>query len=129
MKEIPPKHYRDYWKLEDENRELKDLASDLLLYYIQEHVEDSIEKADVITKVANKIGFKVFTTKNPDNDGSWGWGFMDKYSIKMFSKFVEEVRNIRRGNYESEVVQLAEIIMRYKKIPWYKRLFKWLSLI
>lgn len=128
MNNQPPAHYREYWRRQDEDPELDKMARSLLSNYIQNWSQTNFEKTDTLTKVAQWMGYKVETIPNPENSEHFGWDVsQDKEQI--FSSFVEEVRNISRGNFESETNQLARIILKYRIPPTlFSKFLKWLNL-
>ena len=95
-----PLHYNQYWSLEDEEPELKKMASDILMNYIQDWGQTNKERLDTLQEIKNKLG-------------------LDK--MEKFDAFCEKIRSIERGNFESEVVQIASIIKEFSpKKKWWK---------
>ena len=107
-----PSHYNKYWSLEDDNPILKEMSSDLLSGYILNWGQTNKERLECLAKVANNIGFHIKVISQPDIDT---FELVEK-EIKKFTDFREKIRNIHRGNFENEVVQIAEIIQEYIKI-------------
>ena len=116
-----PLHYNQYWTLQDENKDLKKMASSILLHYIQAWGQDNKKRLETFADVANSVGFNIEVTKHKDD-------YIFKVSndeVDRFDKFRDEVRDISRGNFEREVVQIATIITKYRiKKKWYQKLFK-----
>lgn len=106
-----------YYSLDQENPYVKTLASHVLLYYVQSQAETHQERLEALQKAAEYCGFNTeVITQNRSTyfkikDNSW----------RRFDEFRQEVRNITRGNFEDEVVQIADIIFKYKKLnkKWY----------
>jgi len=105
----PPLHYLQYWKLEDKSKSLADLARSVLLHYIQSWGQENKERLETLAVAANAIGFEVCVVLN---NGEYCF----KYKDENFEQMRDEIRNIHRGNFESEVVQIASILERYKII-------------
>lgn len=92
------------------------MAKSLLGEYIQSWGQTNYDKTNSLTLVAQKMGYEIETTRDASATDRWGWKFDEtKYPQLLF--FIEEVRNINRGNMESEVVQLSEIIRKYTLKP------------
>jgi len=111
-----PSHYNKYWSLEDDEPEVKEMAESILLHYIQSWGQNNKKRLDTLAKVANKIGFNVAIVKKNKE-------FLFKVSTKeteRFNDFREKIRDIGRGNFENEVVQIASIIKEFciKKKWW-----------
>lgn len=113
----PPAHYRAYWKLEDDQKELKDLSSRILLYYIQFNCDSNLERMEPLKKAAEWVGF---TVEIVPGDVDYMFQVPDDQT-PCFDEMRQKIRNIRRGNWESEVVQIASILRDYKsKAPrWF----------
>src|SRR6266566_1596950 len=118
----PPLHYRTYWQLEDNSPELFKDAKYLLSGYIQSWGQSNYDKTNCLTIVAKRMGFKVETALDPNSD-LCGWSLSNPSQSKKFYDFVESVRMIVRGNFESETVQLANLIVMYRQTNWLQRLF------
>lgn len=110
-----PAHYKRYWRLCEKERDLSKAAGELLCFHIQSWGFSNFEKTDSLTKVAKQMGFKVETIEDADTK-LCGWE-LDEKKYPTFNSFVEEVRHISRGNFESELVQLAEVIRKYTIPP------------
>lgn len=125
MRQEPPAHYRAYWRLEEQEAELYKMAKSILMTYIQSWGQTNFEKTNSLTLVAQKMGYKVKTIPDPERgEDRWAFDFDEKRYPQLI-KFIEEVRNISRGNFESETVQIANLIRKYTlPVPWYKKLFK-----
>lgn len=104
-----PSHYRRYWKLQDEQPKLEDMASSILLHYIQAWGQDNKKRLDTLAEVANKIGFVVEVVKHKKEHCFK----FDNKKYPKFGEFVKEIREIRRGNFEGEVGQIARIVTKY----------------
>lgn len=112
-----PAHYNRYWSLEDNEPKLKEMALDILLHYIQGWGQENKERLDVLAEVANKIGFNIEVVRK---DNEYLFKVADK-ETERFDSFRQRIRNIGRGNLESEVVQVAGIIKEYAvKKKWWK---------
>ena len=112
-----PSHYNKYWSLEDNEPEVKEMAESILLHYIQSWGQNNKKRLDTLAKVANKIGFNVAIVKKNKE-------FLFKVSTKeteRFNDFREKIRDIGRGNFENEVVQIVSIIKEfYVKRKWWQ---------
>jgi len=113
-----PSCYNKYWSLEDDNPILKEMSSDLLSGYILNWGQTNKERLECLAKVANSIGFHIRVI---EHENISGFKVSDKES-NTFNEFREKIRNISRGNYESEVVQISEIIQEFakKNKKWYE---------
>ncbi len=106
-----------YWSLQDFQPELDKMATSVLLHYIQSWGQDNKERCDILVKVANRIGFNVRVITEGDNVG---FDIKEKEKER-FENFRQEIRGISRGNFESEVVQIARIIEKYtSQKKWYE---------
>jgi len=120
-----PLHYNQYWWLDEHERELCDMAKDVLFNYIQTwEREDKLARYRTFAQILTKIGFKVFT-RMAENTVI----IKTTKDLKTYYEFEKELNNITRGNFEHEVVQIAILLdkykeINYKKLPWFKRLFK-----
>ena len=113
-----PKHYNQYWTLQDEDKDLEKMASSLLVDYLHAY-GDTKERLQYFADVANSMGFHIEVLAYKDG---WAFKIPDKEAVS-FEMFRDAVREIRRGNFESEVVQLARIITEYRvKKRWYQKL-------
>lgn len=110
----PPAHYRSFWKLQDNKPILENLASCVLMYYIQNNAKNEKERLNTLKEAAEWVGFSLQIVSA---GAEYGFNVADKQS-PLFEDFREEIRTIRRGNFESEIVQIASIMEDYKsKIP------------
>lgn len=113
---IPPLSQKKYWKLEDSEPNLKEMASSILLHYIQNWGQPNEKRLDILAEVVNKIGFHIEVV---ENKGVFVFKIPDSES--QFEEMRDKFRDIRRGNFESEVVQIADILQEYRiKKPWWK---------
>ncbi len=112
-----PLHYNQYWTLEDEDKELRDMASSILLNYIMDWGQKNKESLQALADVANSIGFHIEVYRHK---GAYLFSMHD-WEAEGFKEFVAKIRGIGRGNFESEVVQIANIIKEYRtKKRWYQ---------
>jgi hypothetical protein len=107
-----PRSYNFYWSIQDEDPKVERMASNILLYYIQCNGQTNKERCEVLARVATDIGFNVEVIENKG-----GWGFKILKSEKEFDEMRQKIRNIRRGNFESEVGQIYSILKKYQKVP------------
>ncbi len=111
-----PAHYNQYWTLQDEDRDLEKMASSILLTYIQSWGQENKERLQALADVANSIGFHIEIVMH---EGKYSFKIPD--SEERFVEFRDKIRAINRGNLESEIVQIANIIREYRiKKAWYK---------
>ena len=113
---IPPLSQKKYWKLEDNEPDLKEMATSILLKYIQSWDQTNKERLDALAEVANKIGFNIEVVESKGE-----YMFKIPNEDEEFEKMRDMIRDISRGNLESEVVQIAAILkMFYIRKPWWK---------
>ncbi|MFA5174747.1 MAG: hypothetical protein WC438_06195 [Candidatus Pacearchaeota archaeon] len=106
-----PSSYNKYWNIEDNEPKLKEMAEEILLNYIQSWGQSETKRLECLAKIANEIGFKVNVIKQENE--TFGFAIIDK--VEKFRDFREKIRNIHRGNFESEIVQISEIIQEFAK--------------
>ena len=111
-----PSHYNKYWSLEDNEPEVKEMAESILLHYIQSWGQNNKKRLDTLAKVANKIGFNIKVIKNKKEF----FFKVNTQKTERFNAFRNKIRNINKGNFENEVVQIASIIKEFhvKKKWW-----------
>ena len=116
------KRYPDtitYWDLKSyDYRELDTISSRILLFYIQSNGATSKNRLKEIVAGAKFSGFKNISIVKSRGE----WMFKIPVSDKGFRKFIQEIRTIHRGKYETEQAQIANILLKYKRLnkPWWK---------
>ena len=117
---LPPAHYRTYWRLEDDEPVLKSLASGVLLYYIQYSSSGAEKERDRLVALRDAADWIGFTVGVVPVDDDWMFKVPEKETA-LFEDFRDDIRRIRRGNFESEIVQIAGIMKDYRqKVPrWF----------
>jgi len=99
---------RAYWRLEDDDKALRDIAAGVLTGYI--FFNDGKTRGDALVKAAEFAGFKISIVKwNKDGE------VLFSYDDNDFSKFQQEIRGISRGKFEYEVLSIARIISKWKE--------------
>jgi len=95
-----PLSYQKYWWLEDNEGELMEVAKDILMGYIQNWSIQKLKNLKVLKRTLKSVGVR---------------------KEKLQQQLIDDLGKIRRDNFEDEVVQICELIKKYKDKS--KRLF------
>ena len=110
-------HYNRYWTLGVDEPEIKEMAENILSKYVQNWGQLNKERLDTLKDVANKIGFHIEVI---DCNNEYVFKVIET-ETERFNSFRDKIRNIRRGNFEGEVVQIASIIKEFlSKKKWWQ---------
>lgn len=113
-----PFSHNSFYALEEEYPYVKTLSIHVLSYYIQNDGINMQQRLGAMKKVADYIGFNVEVI---DQNGSTYFKINDN-RWPQFDSLMHEIKSIGRGNFENEVIQIAKIILKYKKLnkKWYQ---------
>jgi hypothetical protein len=112
-----PSGMRAYWRREDEQKELSDLAKRVLRHYIiWSKGEGASARAKALREAAEWAGFEVEAVEFRDETGEVKW----KYADDDFEKFQGQIKRIGRGKFEYEVNEIADIMQEWKAINYAK---------
>ncbi len=113
-----------YWQLQDRERTLLRQAKIVLMNYIQVNGQTERERLEALAGAAKYVGFK--SVEVLEKNGVPKFWFDSKKDAK-FQEMREEIRNIHRGKFEEESVQIANILKKYRLVndPWWKRIRFW----
>lgn len=122
----PPAGMREYWRREDDQNDLHELAKRVVGDYIIHGTAD--ERATAMQNAARWSGFEVEIAELNEDTREISWRYRDPD----FQKFQAEVRGIERYKFEYEVNQVATVMSKwrrrnYAKLSAIRKLILWLK--